>query len=226
MSENKYVCKYGLYHHKPVIDEEPSSNNGWIYTAYAVYSGLDYSLFELRNVFRQCLKNTDIYLINRLPNKSYPPISRDELIGMTYLDAYTFNVINNNNYKLHDINLVNPSFVRIVKDSAKALMHYIVNQDRNYFWKARLFGVYPIAMSISYADRYSIKKHISKKTNIVEFIAFYLYAFKTLIHSKNYEKSVLFIQLIMINSKLVRYLSFKELMKNEFPKDHPILQSK
>lgn len=226
MSENEYVCKYGLYHHKPVIDGKPSSNNGWIYTAYAVYAGFDYSLFELINVFRQCLENTDIYLINRLPNKSYPPISRDEIIGMTYLDVYPFSIISSNNYKLYDIGLVSPSFVRIVKDSAKALMHYIVNQDRNYFWKARLFGVYPIAFNLSYADRYSIKIHMNKKTNIVEFIAFYLYAFKTLIYSKNYEKSVLFIQLIMINSILVRFLNFKELMKNEFPKDHPILQSK
>ena len=34
---NTYTDKYGRYHDKPTDGVNPSSNNGWIYTAYAKY---------------------------------------------------------------------------------------------------------------------------------------------------------------------------------------------
>lgn len=85
---NNYFDKWKRVHDKPCIGEEPKSNNGWIYTAYLKKIGYQVDLMSLSTCFRQCKQinpeTGELYLV-RSPYKDYPPMSRDEILGMVYL---------------------------------------------------------------------------------------------------------------------------------------------
>ena len=104
---NNYIDKYSRYHHKPVpVFGEPSSNNGWIYTAYAFHLGMIHtgaSWRKLGDCFRLCRPDQDRpqdgYKFLRNPGKETPPISRDEILGLValgFLQKYHLEKLNSN----------------------------------------------------------------------------------------------------------------------------------
>jgi hypothetical protein len=102
-----YVCKYGLYHDKEVLDSDPSSNNGWIYTAYAKFLvKIPFSkkqISEYSGCFIECFSNftRDREKPTRLPGKLTPPMSRDEIIGVVCLDLLSPHALKPVNYRYY-----------------------------------------------------------------------------------------------------------------------------
>jgi len=87
-----YECDLGLYHHKPVKDGRPSSNNGWIYTAFAYEMNMPVNMPKLIDLAKECIyfspEVLESFSLTRLPatiKANVPPISRDEIIGMISL---------------------------------------------------------------------------------------------------------------------------------------------
>lgn len=78
-----YQDQWSRYHDKPTDGVSPSSNNGWIYTAYAKKLGFKMDYRSLRDCFYECYRGRGI--IDRSPYKKDPPISRDEILGLFYL---------------------------------------------------------------------------------------------------------------------------------------------
>jgi len=81
---NNYVDQYGRYHDKPVTQSNPvSSNNGWIYTAYAKKVGLPIDIYKLEMAADMCDQGYGV--LWRTPGKESPPMSRDEILGLAEL---------------------------------------------------------------------------------------------------------------------------------------------
>lgn len=89
---NEYQDVYGRWHDKVTVEGRPSSNNGWIYTAYAKKLGFPINMGQMRDCARQCMIKTPDgrWVFTRSPGKKEPPMSRDEVLGLVYLGVLGF----------------------------------------------------------------------------------------------------------------------------------------
>jgi hypothetical protein len=133
---NKYVDKYGRYHDKPCTNGAPSSNNGWIYSAYAEKIGLELNLDNpyMYRCWHQRTRHIDDF---------EPPMSRDEMLGFAYLGNIDLGAWNFSPWALPKFN-----FIEFCKQLWECR-----NQDRNYFWKNKLTQVYHVAFITPLQDR-------------------------------------------------------------------------
>ena len=214
IDHTKYVCKYGLYHDKPCVDNEPSSNNGWIYTAYAKALGLKTGNYFY--LYNSCFSDRGNFIINRLPKKTKPPISRDEIIGMVSLKTTIDDVLWYSDFNMYRLNLKNVSYF----DSLKALW-IIRNEHRNYMWENKIYPAYKLAFKLMPHDVYYIKKYNRVKQSFFEWGMFQLYAFSTILQNNVSAKNVLWLQLKDLNSIFwIKFLNQKKNFLEYFGKEH------
>lgn len=210
--ENKYICKHGLYHDKPVINGEPSSNNGWIYTAYA--KKLHLMTGNYQQLMFKCLSTEPPFLINRLPDKKYPPISKDELIGMFSLNHDFFYVLQRWNFISVKVKKV-PVYRQILA------MLKLINKHRNYVWQNNLTDAYPIVFKLPASDRYYMKKVMKENYSYFEMISFYINYIFTIYGDNTSSKNILWLQLKDMNSWfLIRFIKQKENFLKYFGENH------
>lgn len=169
-----YFDKWGRLHHKPCVNGEPSSNNGWIYTAY---------YHKLHNVRSTIINNEKLVLIGeqcsalltrhpvefKLPSQQVP-ISRDEILGLAYLGFLTPEHLSDWNFcpfilkKFNPFKLITqlwelrPEFdfyseLHPTKDRYIEKGPWFVFKHRNYFWQNNLDQIYRFAFSVPLQDR-------------------------------------------------------------------------
>lgn len=192
---NNYLDQYSRYHTKPVTAENPvPTNNGWIYTAYAVKAGLPVDMYKLNYCVELCSQGDGVMW--RSPGKYDPPISRDEILGLVSLGLV--NVIPGWNFSPYRI----PKFSLI-----KTIKQFWIQKDqhRNYFWQNNLDQIYRFAFSVPLADRHFI---LSKQG---KFNIFYWAIAK--VDSMIGKDSGI---------RYLKYGKSKSAMQQEFPDDHPI----
>lgn len=217
---NNYQDKYGRYHHKPCIDGEPSSNNGWLYTAYLnKLKPINLLREQLASCYRQCVQQDEhsgrLY-IERSPYKSLPPMSRDEILGIAALKLLRPSHIKGMNFSPRPIPRFNPfKFAAQLWELRPTLLsdgtggYELEFKHRNYFWENNLDQLYRFAFSVPLTDRHFILKQWGK------FNLFYWAIAK--IDSLSSKRSG------------IRYLKYdKDLaaMLEEFPEDHPFREKK
>lgn len=216
-----YICKYGLYHDKPVKDGEPSSNNGWIYTAYAKALGFPLPInIDYDSLFMDCkTEESSNFIRNRLPKKEEPPVSRDEIIGM-HVMANDVCFLLGNLYSWYLVKRVWEKYSII--QSIKALWK-IRKKHRNYVWKNKVYPAYKLAFKLMPHDRYFIKStSMHFRSNLYEWCMFQLYAFSTIVQRNISAKNILWLQLEMLNSIFwIRFINQPKNFKKYFPADHP-----
>lgn len=202
---NNYIDVYGRYHHKPVTEIKPiPSNNGWIYTAYAKKLGLPVDQFKTRNCFTQCTNIMDRKIL-RSPGKELPPISRDEILGLSYLGYLIPIYMNGFNFSPRPLPKFNA--IKFVTQGIKLLIN---RNDRNYFWENNLDQFYRFSFSAPFSDRYFLIQNGSVKANI----------FSMLIY-----KAIAKVDSLIGKDSGIRFLKYgksKEAMLKEFPADHPL----
>lgn len=241
---NYYQDKWGRFHHKPCKNGEPSSNNGWLYTAFAVKVGLPVYADLLEECFDKCVEYDPISHsaeLSRSPDKTNPPISRDEILGMTALGLLKQEHLNGWNFSpfplpafsavklLKQLWELRPSFSRYVTylgdeegDYPKLFGYHIITPHRNYFWKNNLDQLYRFAFSVPVQDRYFILKTWGKFSWLKPSHIFYRAVSKVdeLLPKKSGIKFLKYSD----NSSSDRRRKLEEAMVTEFPKDHPIRQ--
>jgi hypothetical protein len=198
---NNYVDEYSRYHHKPVTEVDPfPSNNGWIYTAYADKCGLPVDRHKLLECFIQCETFDGIgsYKLVRSPGKELPPMSRDEILGMSSLELLAPVHVPNWNFSPYPLPKFN--LVTFIKQALECQ-----GKDRNYFWQNKLEQMYHVAFSVPFADRHFILQRWGKFNLIYWAVA----KFDSLLDSKS-------------GIRYLKYDKDKEAMLAEFPADHPI----
>jgi len=107
-----YWDSYGRLHHKLCINGVPSSNNGWVYTAYAdKLLTIDLDRNGLIECFNKCIikdaRDNRSFLI-RSPGKDLPPMSRDEILGMAALGLLKPTHLNGWNFSPYPLPRFNP----------------------------------------------------------------------------------------------------------------------
>lgn len=211
MSSNKYTDQWGRYHDKPTDGITPSSNNGWIYTAYAKKAGLPINYDTLLECAHECYVPEPKPHFVRSPGVATPPISRDEILGLAYLDI--INIVDDGygawNFSPYEF----PKFslVKLVKQLLEAK-----GKHRNYFWQNNLDQIYRFAFSVPVQDR--------------DFMIQCFGLFKW------YKPSHLFYRVVAKLDSMfggepngIRYLKYGksyEAMLQEFPQDHPLRSAK
>lgn len=224
---NNYQDQWSRYHDKPTDGVNHSSNNGWIYTAYAQKAGLQVDDYKINDCYDKCLflKTKTTFGLNRSPRKTTPPISRDEILGMAALNQLPYFHVYNWNFspyplpKFSLIKLVKqlwelrPGLYKTYRDIIPSIPKYSLSfKHRNYFWQNNLNQLYRLAFSVPLSDRHFILKKWGKFSYLNPVHLFYAALGK--IQSK-------------IKPNGLDWLKYDENkglegIKKEFTEDHPI----
>ena len=125
----RHKDKYGLYNDRPVIDGEPSGNDGPILTSYVQKLGEDVDVDFIRKNYWDKLDGRPIPR-ERLPGKPFPPPSRDTILGWYWLGFLPVKVLEENHWNFSPYPL--PKFQVFKTLGALWRMR---NAHRNALWK-------------------------------------------------------------------------------------------
>lgn len=220
--ENSYICKYGLYHDKPVTDGEPSSNNGWIYTAYAKALGFFLpNRKHYQDLNAKCMvqdQSSDFYRY-RLPGLVEPPISRDEIIGMHVLNTNIDFLLG----YVYGWYLTRRQWQEYSMIQAIKALWAIRKEHRNYFWKNKIYPAYKLAFKLMPHDRYFIKATSELfKPNLYEWVMFQVYALATILQKNYSARNILWLQLNQMHSVFwINFVNQPKNFENYFREGHP-----
>ena len=205
-----YFDSWGRVHDKICKEGKPSSNNGWIYTAYLQKSEHELEYDKLERCFRECKQidpTSGLFYLTRSPHKFEPPISRDEILGMAALGLLKPRHLNGWNFSPYVVPKFN--IVRLIFQVIEAR-----NKHRNYFWNNKLDQLYRFAFSVPIQDRAFLLESFGETKS-------FMYLFY---------KSIAFIDSKFSNPKNgIHWLKYggeerKKIMQQEFPEDHPLRQ--
>lgn len=219
---SKYKCKYGLYHDKPVENNEPRSNNGWIYTAYSKYlapGNIDDN--QIYRTYQQCVKSYTPLSINRLPNKPLPPFSKDEVIGCVSLGLLKNDELERSHYNFCNINKEfdrKLSFKSLWK--AIKVLYKAKDEHRNYIWENEIVEAYPLAFRLPPEDIYYVKEYSGVRASIFESVAFYLNAAMTIYNGNKSSRMLLWLKLEDMNHWLKKFVNKDQWVLDYFGPDH------
>lgn len=222
IEQDNYKCKYGLYHDKPVHNKEPSSNNGFIYTAYAKHllpNTIDYE--TVSNTFNACRKSNNPLKITRLPGMEFPVMSKDEVIGAVSLGLLHDEELQNSHYNFCSLDAYQPkplSFGRVLK--ALRALYGIRKEHRNYIWQNEVVDGYALAFRLMPWDTYYTKKMAGKSTSVLEKVSFYLDFLFTVFGDNKSTKMMLWLKLEDLKHPLRKLTSKKKYVKLYFRPGH------
>lgn len=201
---SNYFDFFGRLHHKVSIAGKPSSNNGWIYSAYFHKAGGKLEFDQLRVCFEACFRNGAFHRHPPSVNSEVPN-SRDEILGAASLGLLKKAHLNGWSFSPYPI----PPF------SLKTLIKQIKElkgQHRNYFWKNNLDQIYRFAFSVPLQDRAFLLECWGETKSFRYF--FY--------------KGIAMLDAKFAKPKNgIHWLKYggeerKKIMQEEFPEDHPL----
>lgn len=222
---SKYQDKQSFWHHKPCVNGKPSSNNGYIYTAYAKYLAPDTLQHgSIRTRYHTSVKTQNPLRVTRLPGKETPPVSKDEILGMVSLGLLSDATLKESHYNFcsldrdFDRKLTFKSFFKAAYSLFK-----IRKEHRNYFWQEEMVECYPLAFWLDPADQYYVRKMAGKKASISQTIFFYVNFFTTLKGDNKSSHMMNWLKCEDLNKKfLLRFIDKKKIVANYFGKDHDL----
>lgn len=224
-----FVDKEGLYHDKPVgPDGRFSSQNGFIYTAYADALGFDVDITSVVDEFNECffISIHGNFHFKRRPDIVNPPVSRDEVLGALALGLFHAKVLERSDWYY---NGVKPKVS--LKRQLKA-MWYLKDKHSNTLWSEPVVDAWPLAFTLAPHDRYFAKKIYRMIPTPFEHFMFLIYAVHTLLqkndeHGKVSAKNIAWLQLKMLGSKyLIKLTDQKKNFLKYFGPDHLFTQVK
>lgn len=143
---NQYIDQFGRMHEK----QNKKSNNGWIYSAYAIKAGIELNISK--KACNDCFTQNERHPFSI----TTPPISRDEIIGLYYILKPKFV-----SFDFTPKALSKPKF-NLIKFIKQAKELYLNRNNRNFFWQNNLGQIYHIAFKVPLQDRHFILKQTGK----------------------------------------------------------------
>lgn len=217
-----YQDSDSFYHDKPTKNGDPSSNNGFIYTAYSNYLAPDsISRNAILARYINCRESLDPLMINRLPYKKLPPQSKDEIIGMVSLGLLSNGELEASHWNFCNID---DKFDRklTIKSFFKAAISLfkVRKEHRNYAWENNMTETYPLMFNLPLWDRYYVKKQYSVSPNLAEVTFFYLNAAMTYFKGNKSSRMMLWLQLSDLRHPLLKYIPRNKWVRTYFGDDH------
>ena len=221
-----YQDIYTRYHDKETTNGSISSNNGFIYSAYAKYLAPDTMDHEkLVQCYNKCFRNGLPLKIDRSPNKPIPPFSKDEAIG-----AVSLGLLNDKELEASHWNFCNLEYTprkltfKSVFTAIKAL-YKIRNEHRNYVWQNEVKEGYALAFYLAPFDQYYVKRFYGKSTSLLQTVAFYLNFISTFYKGNKSVRMMLMLQCMDMNHFLLRFIPKDKWVKAYFSEDHPFVKN-
>lgn len=219
---SKYQDEYSLWHDRPCVDGKPRSNNGWIYTAYSKYLAPGtFDNIKVAARFAKCLVHANPLVINRLPYKVEPPMSKDEIIGLRSLGYLSDSRLSESHYNFCNIdaNFERKLSLKSIYRAVKAL-YAIRKEHRNYVWQNKVVEAYPLAFRLPPEDIYYSRKLAGKQAGIFNTIAFYLNTAVTMYNGNKSARMMLFLKLRDLKHPLLRFIPLKKYVLAYFGPQH------
>lgn len=223
---NQYQDKWTRYHDKPCTDGKPSSNNGWVYTAYSKYLVKDpYNLNSIVKCYLACRVAEYPLRINRSPSKILPPMSKDEIIGLASLGLVSCADLAWNHWNFCNLREYNhkPLTLSRFLIAVKALWE-IRKEHRNYVWEEKITEAYPLAFRLAPWDTYYIRKMDNVKVSIFETICFYLNFFAVLLGSNKSTKMLEWLKVKDLDHPLKKLINQDRIVRAYFGEYHPFVK--
>lgn len=219
---SRYQDKNTMWHDKICNKGEPSSNNGWIYSAYAKYlAPCTTDRLKLLNTHIKCIENTKPLQINRLPGKSRPPMSKDEIIGMVSLGLVDDLELRQNHYNFANIGgsfdrkLSIPNVIKAIK-----ILYRIRKEHRNYVWENNLVDAYPLTFRLAPEDIYYVRKKAGESAGIFNTIVFYINALMTYFKGNKSARMMLWLKMEDLDNPLKAAIPKKKWVTEYFGEEH------
>lgn len=229
---SKYQDVFYRWHDKPVYGGLPSSNNGWVYTAYAKELGLlkkENEFSTIKYYFKSCKRNNYPLKIDRIFGIKTPPISKDEIIGLVYMGYLAYEELKNSDWNFCNLDEYDQTKTKLTfKTGLKALfaLYKLRNGHRNDVWKLKVVEAYPLAFRLMPWDKYYVKKVYGKEVSIYEIIMFALNFWFVLFSDNFSTRNLLWLQLRdMKYFKMAKMLNPKANFYNYFKDDHPFREA-
>jgi hypothetical protein len=159
-------------------------------------------------------------IINRLPGKLTPLMSKDEVVGMVSLGLLSYKTLERSHFNFcnRDFGPRKLSLMIIIK--AIYTLFKIRKEHRNYVWQNRLYSAYPLAFRLSPEDIYYVKAMSGVKTTLLENIVFNLNIYTTMKWGNRSSKMFLWLKLKDLNHSTADKLPLKAYVLDYFGKDH------
>ena len=218
---SKYQDRDTYWHDKPCSLGYPSSNNRNIYTAYSKYlapNTLDRRKIE--SAFSDCIVLRNPMCINRLPRKMRPMLSKDEVIGLVSLGLIDYNMLSKSHFNFANVDY-GPRKLTL-KTTVKALLAIFKarNEHRNYLWKNNVYDAFPLMFKLMPEDTYYVKKMFGKRTNLLEFIIFYINLLLVFTKGDKSSRMLLFLKLSDMKHWALKYVPTKKWVEDYFEEGH------
>ena len=221
---SKYQDRYSMWHNEVCHNGEPSSNNAYIFSAYAKYLApgtVDQTL--LKNRYKTCLETTNPLIVNRKPDFKYPPVSKDEIIGMVSLGLLDHYTLKKNHYNFCNIDKEFDrkfSWMRFFKSIPT--FWSIRNKHRDYLAEYELRDTYQLAFKLTPNHIYYVRRMDGKSAGIIPTLHFYLNAIFTYFYGKRYSRMILWLQCEDLKHPLLRFIPKQKWVKTYFGEEHDL----
>ena len=142
-----YIDSMGFYHDK----KSATSNNKFIYSAYAKKVGL------LTQLTSEMQTELDHCFTHRVRHSFRPTsvISRDEILGMVYLDPRLADRLIMDDFNFSPYPIPKFNIITLIKQVIE-----VKDKHRNYFWQNGLSQIYRFAFSLPIQDREIGRAHV------------------------------------------------------------------
>lgn len=232
MSLSKYQDKWTRWHDRKLrLDGEPSSNNGWIYTAYASYlvpRSVNPELLEI--CYKKCVRDLAPIKVDRSPYKSQPPLSKDEVIGLVHLKLLKPESLKASHWNFCSLPEYDQSkYLLTIKTLLKAVkaLWKIRKEHRNYVWQNQVTAAYPLAFRLMPWDTYYVNKYFNRKVKWYETLAFGINYLFVLLGNDDSIRNLTWLQLRDLGHNfLARLLKPKKSFRKYFGIGHPFYHSR
>lgn len=223
-----YQDKWTRWHDRPCENEEPRSNNGWIYTAYAAHLMKGKNAFDFK-MLQKCYSgcNRTIFSsnmkIDRSPGQIHPPISKDEIIGLSSLGMLNVQSLINSHWNFCNLDEYEKEPLTIKKAwiAVKSLWK-IRKEHRNHLWQNQMTETYCLAFRLMPWDTYYIKKDWGFETSIFEWFCFYLNFVVAMLNGSKSSRMLMWLRLKDLGGHklLLKILNEKKAVETYFGKEH------
>lgn len=160
---------YERWHDKPTDGEKPSSNNGYIYSAYAKNLGLLKKYHSIADCFQKSIRNLEHVNFTRHPDiwltDGTPPPSRDEVLGLVSLGILDASHLINNQwcFWIEGDPLDRLDWFNIVLEMLK-----LSGKHRNEVWTGNYPHAKQLAFRLNFHDVFYVKSMNGLNTSVEE----------------------------------------------------------
>tara|TARA_B100000508_G_scaffold55003_1_gene42581 strand:+ start:1717 stop:2391 length:675 start_codon:yes stop_codon:yes gene_type:complete len=215
---------YGRWHDKPTDGDRPSSNNGYIYSAYAHKLDLLKNISSINECYQKSIVNINNVNFNRHPDiwqtENTAPPSRDEVIGLISLGLLNANYLKNNHWcfwidgkPLEDIDWFN-TIIEMLK---------LAGKHRNEVWTGEYPDAKQLAFRLNFHDRFYVKYMAGMKTTTEEEMLWSYYV-DDMKKTNNWSaKNICILQMSDIGLD-ISHMNKPKSYNKYFQKEHPFLK--